>query len=248
MIVNLTILVFKKTPHVDFNDKNLDRVRFVKINYLTAVSQHITPKQCVDAAIDELTLVRNNQNIDFKIFNLSIINSITLKTHSISDNSFITKAFVDQFHINNERSRRHLGIDFYNEASDLVENNPNNILNDSKLMNSDSISFNRDPKSNNELTNKEPVDYSIGGGNILKCNQTLEICLKVSFGNDIYNLTKYDKIQITDTTILKDPKTCSYLLQNWNKKHNDKNNKGKIQNFIKSTKTNSATCYSGAEV
>ena len=37
-----------------------------------------------------------------------------------------------------------------------------------------------------------------------------------------------------------------YLLQNWNIKCNDKNNNGKIQNFIKSTKTDSPTGHSGA--
>ena len=38
-------------------------------------------------------------------------------------------------------------------------------------------------------------------------NQTLQNYLKVSVGNDIYNLTKYDKIQLTDITIIKTPNT-----------------------------------------
>ena len=59
-------------------------------------------------------------------------------------------------------------------------------------------------------------------------------------------MTKYDKIQITGTSIIKYPNTGGYLLQNWVIKCNDKNNNGKIQNFIKSTKTNSPTGYSGA--
>ena len=37
-----------------------------------------------------------------------------------------------------------------------------------------------------------------------------------------------------------------YLLQNWNIRCNDKNNNGKISNFIKSTKANSPTGGSGA--
>ena len=37
-----------------------------------------------------------------------------------------------------------------------------------------------------------------------------------------------------------------YLLQNWNIKSNDKNNDGKIKNFIRSTETNSSTSESGA--
>ena len=68
----------------------------------------------------------------------------------------------------------------------------------------------------------------------------------MSVGNDKYNLTNYNKIQITDTTIIKSPNNGGYLLQNWNIKCNDKNNNGKIKNFIKSTKTNSPTGENGA--
>ena len=39
--------------------------------------------------------------------------------------------------------------------------------------------------------------------------------------------------------------TGGYLLPYWKIICNDKNNNGKIQNFIKSTKTNSPTGYSG---
>ena len=44
---------------------------------------------------------------------------------------------------------------------------------------------------------------------------------------------------------MKYPNYGSYLLQNWNIKCNDKNDNGKIQNFIRSTKTNSPTGDSG---
>ena len=68
--------------------------------------------------------------------------------------------------------------------------------------------------------------------------------MKVSVGNNVYNLTKCDKIQIADTTIIKRPNTCGNLLRNWIIKCNDKNINGTIQNFMKSTKTNSPTGYS----
>ena len=45
---------------------------------------------------------------------------------------------------------------------------------------------------------------------------------------------------------MKTPNSGGYLLQNWVEKCNDKNNKGKIPNFIKSTTTNSSSVYSGA--
>ena len=54
------------------------------------------------------------------------------------------------------------------------------------------------------------------------------------------------KKQITDTTFIKNPNTGGYLLQNWVIKCKDRNNKGKIQNFKKSIKTNSPTYYSKA--
>ena len=111
----------------------------------------------------------------------------------------------------------------------------------------DSIAVNRNPNVDNELANKKYIDDSIAEGTIVRVNQTLQNYHKVSVGNDTYNLTKYDKIQITGTTIIKYPNTGGYLLQIWVIKCNDKNNNGKIQNFMKSTKTNSPTVYSGAE-
>ena len=82
---------------------------------------------------------------------------------------------------------------------------------------------------------------------ILRFNQTLSKYLEVSVGNDVYNLTKAYKIQLTDITIIKYPNSGGYLIQNWNIKCNDKNSAGKIQNFIRSTKTNSPAPDSGAE-
>ena len=72
-------------------------------------------------AVDESSIVRNNQDNDFNNYNLTNINSITLNTQAVKDNLVITKAYVDQFHQENERSRCDLGIDFYNESSDLVK-------------------------------------------------------------------------------------------------------------------------------
>ena len=38
----------RNNAHVDFNDKNLDNVRFVKVNSMPAVREHLTPKCYVD--------------------------------------------------------------------------------------------------------------------------------------------------------------------------------------------------------
>ena len=45
------------TADVDFNDKNLDNVRFNKMNKVPAVSHHLTHKHYVDNAIHDGTLV-----------------------------------------------------------------------------------------------------------------------------------------------------------------------------------------------
>ena len=66
-------------------------------------------------------MVRNIQDNDFINNNLTNINSITLNIKAVNDNQVITKAYVDQFHQENERSGRDLGIDFYDESSDILK-------------------------------------------------------------------------------------------------------------------------------
>ena len=108
-----------------------------------------------------------------------------------------------------------------------------------KVTNLDSVTVKRNPISDNELSCKNFVDDPIGGSTIVRFNQTLENNLKVSVGNDTYNLTKYGKKETTDTTITEFPNTRGYLLQQWNTKCNDKNNNN--TNFIRSSKTSSPT-------
>ena len=205
-------------------------------------------KTYIDHIIDELSLVRNNKDNDFSNDNLTNINSITLNKQAENDDEVITKAYVDQFHQENERSRRDLGIDFYNESSILVKNNQDNNLNDKELTNINSITVNNNPTDDNHVSNKKYVDDSIGEGTIVRFNQTLTNYLKVSIGNDIYNLTKYNKIQLSDVTVMKAANTGSSLMTYWKIICNDKNSNGKINNFIKSTKTNSPTGLSGATI
>ena len=93
---------------------------------------------------------------------------------------------------------------------------------------------------------KKYIDNELDKNTIVRFNQTLANYFKVSVGNVTYNLTEYNKIQITDTTKIISPNNGGYLLQNWVINCNDKNGNGKISNFIKSTKTNSPTGDSGA--
>ena len=237
--------IVKNTEHIDLNDRNITNARFIQVNQWPQSDSHLTAKLYVDTEIDQSSLVRNNQDNNFNNNNLTNINSITLNKQAENDNEVITKAYVDQFHQDNERSRRDVGLDFYNESSDLVKNNQDNNFNNNKLTNLDSITINRNPTSDNEVSNKKYIDDSIGEGTLLRFNQTLQNYLKVSLGNVIYNLTKYNKILLTDTTVMKAGNTGGYLLQNWNIRCNDKNGNGKISNFVRWTKTSSPSSDSG---
>ena len=208
--------------------------------------QDACSKNYVDNAINEVSLVRNNRDNDFGNYNLTNITSITLNKQAENDNEVITKAYVDQFHQENERSRRDLGIDFYNESSDLVKNNQDNNFNDNKLTNINSITINNNPTDENHVSNKKHIDDSIAEGTLLRFNQTLTNYLKVSVANDIYHLTKYGKNYVTDLTEMRAPNTGLCLLQRWKIICKDKYNNSKINNFIKSTKTQSPTENSGA--
>ena len=197
--------ILKNTVHIDLNDSNITNARFIQLNQWPQIDSHLTAKLYVDNAIDEPQLNRNNQDNDFTNNKLTRINNITLYTQAVDDNQVITKAYGDQFHQENERSRRDLGIDFYDDSSDLVKINQDNNLNDNKLTNFYSITVDRNPTSGNELSTEKYIDDELDKNTILRFNRTLENCLKVSVGNDIYNLTIYDKIQITDTIIRKTP-------------------------------------------
>ena len=194
--------IIQNSEHIDLNDRNITNAKFIQVNQLTQIDSHSTANLYVDKSIDEPSLVRNNQDNDFNNFNLTIINSITLKTQAVNDNQVTTKPYVDQFHNDNERSRRDLGLDIYDESKDLVKNNQDNDLNYNKLTNKNSITVNRNPSSDNEFVNKKYIDDDeLDKNTILKFNQTLTKYLKVSVGNNTINLTKYNKIQLTDTTI-----------------------------------------------
>ena len=156
------------------------------------------------------------------------------------------KAYVDQFHQENERSRRDVGLDSYNESNDLVKNNQDNDFNDNKLTNINSITINNNPADNDHVSNKKYVDDLIGEGTLLRFNQTVQKYLKVSVGGDIYHLTKYNKIKLTNETVLRYPNAGSYLLPLWRIVCSDRNGNGKQNIFIKSSKTSSPTADCGA--
>ena len=129
-------------------------------------------------------------------FKLDEQDFIVLKSSLTSPKTIIeipTKLYVDSLH-ENKRNRWDLSTVF---------NDQDNEFGNNKLTNLDSITVNRKPTSDNDLSNKKFVDDSIGEGTIVRFNQTLQNYLEDCVGNGTYNKTKYDKIQITDTTIYK---------------------------------------------
>ena len=91
-------------------------------------------------------------------------------------------------------------------TTNQVKNTQDKDFNDKKLTNIDSITVNRDPTSDNELTNKKYIDDELDKNTIFRFNPTLQNYLKISFGNDTYNLTKYDKMQLSDVAEFRYPK------------------------------------------
>ena len=103
-------------------NRNITNARFTQVNQLPPqIDSHLAAKLYVDNSIDEPSIVRNNQDNDFKNYNLSNTSSIALNTQAVNDNQVVTKAYVDQFHNDNERTRRNLGLHFYDESIDLVK-------------------------------------------------------------------------------------------------------------------------------
>ena len=224
--------IVKNNAHIDLKDSVITNARFIQVNQLPQIDSHLTAKLYVDNSIDETSLLRLDPNETLDLDNQDSILLNSSLTSPVKIIEIPTKAYIDGLHDEIERNRRDLGIDFYDESSNLVKNNQDNNFNDNKITNINSITINKNPSSDNEVSNKKYIDDELYKNTIVRFNQTLQNYLKVSVGNDTYNLTKYNKIQITDTTIIIYPNTGGYLLQKWLIKCNDKNNSGKIQNFI----------------
>ena len=91
------------------NDRVIANARFIQVNQLPQIDSPLTAKLYVDISIDEPSLVGNNQDNEYKNHNLTNILSITLIKQAENDNEVITKRYVDQFHQENEQSRRDVG-------------------------------------------------------------------------------------------------------------------------------------------
>ena len=57
--------IVKNTEHIDLNDRNITNARFIQVNQMPQIDSHLTAKLYVDNAVDESSLVRNNQDNGF---------------------------------------------------------------------------------------------------------------------------------------------------------------------------------------
>ena len=63
----------------------------------------------------------------------------------------------------------------------------------------------------------------------------------VSIGYNVFNLAKYGRKQIIDTTIKKTGNSIGHFLPSWKLESNDISSAGKFTSFIRATKSNSPT-------
>ena len=211
----------------DIDLKNQYRIRNLPdpISIGEAVS-----KNYADKLFNDSSIVKNSAHIDLNDRNITNARFIQVNQLPQTDSHSTAKLYVDN------------SID----ESSLVRNNQDNNFNDNKLTNINPITINNNPTDNNHVSNKKYIDDELDKNTIVRFNQTLTNYLKITVGNDTYNLTKYNKIQIIDTTEIRYPNIGNDLLQKWTIKCNNKNNQSILTYFLKSTKTNSPTGNSGA--
>ena len=188
--------IIGNNTYIVFNDKNLDNVRFVKVNSFPANPKHFTAKNYVDQTlayrVHEPSLLRLDPTEKLE---LDKQNSIVLDFNLTSPKTIMelpNKSYVNSLH-ESSRNRRDLSSVFNDQDNEVDNNN---------LTNLDSVTVSRDPSLDNEISTKKYIDNELDKNTTVRFCQTLQNYLKVSVGSDTYNFTKFDKIQITDTTWL----------------------------------------------
>ena len=179
------------------NDRNITNARFIQVNQWPQIDSHSTPKLYVDNSFNDPSIIKNTDNVDLIKENLDNVRWVNVNKMSpplgehlipiiyLERVSYDIRSNIDNLHEIN-RKRRDLTTVF-NDQDNEFENNI--------LTNLDSITVKRNPTLDNELSNKKYIDDELNKNTIVRFNQTLENYLKVSVGNDTYNLTKYNKIQ-----------------------------------------------------
>ena len=232
--------ILKHTAHVDFNDKNPEKVRFVEVNSMSAVVEHLTAKYYDDRAIcnsvDESSLWRLNPDEKNEIRWTRFYNFIFFLTSPKTIIETATKTRLDSLS-ENDGNRLDLSALFVD---------PDNLVDIIMLNNLDSITVNRNPNTDYELSHKTHVDVDLDRNTIFRFNQSPQKYLKVTLGNNKYSRTLFDRFQIPDATINEYLNRRWDLLQQWKKECNYKNGNGKIATFVKSSLSTTPTGSTGA--
>ena len=98
-----------------------------------------------------------------------------------------------------------------------------NVFNENKKINLDSIVVNRDPSSDNELSTKNYIENELDKNTMSRFNQILGRYLEVSVGNDAFSLAEYDKRHLKDVTEVGSPNKCdSFFIRMENQKFKQK--------------------------
>ena len=172
----------------------------------------IPTKNYVDNKFNDPSIIKNTDHVDFNGKYIDKVRWSKVNEMSEAPNDLVAKLYVEDAlrdtlgYVNelheSSRNRRDLSSVF-NDQDNEVDNN--------KLTNLDSVTVNRNPNLDNELANKKYIDDELDKNTVLRFNQLLENYLKGSIGKNTYNLSKYNKIQIADTTEIVFPNIGSDL-------------------------------------
>ena len=151
--------------------------------------QDACTKNYADNLFNDPTIVKNDAHIDLNDRNITNGRFIQVNQMPQIDSHLTAKLYVDN------------SID----ESSLVRNTRDNNFNNKKLTNINSITINNNPTEDDQVSNRKYVDDQLDKNTIVRFNQTLKNYLKISVGNDIYKLTKYNKVLLTDITEIRFP-------------------------------------------
>ena len=114
--------IMKNTNHIDFNDKNLDNVRFIEVNRFPAIPEHLTAKiylyNALSYSVDEWSFLTIHPEEKLNLYEQdSIIPNSTL-TSSNTRIELPTKNYVDSLH--ESSNRRDLSSVFNHRDNEFV--------------------------------------------------------------------------------------------------------------------------------
>ena len=174
-------IFIRNIAHIDWNDRNNTKARYIQVNQMPQFNSHLTAKLYVDKKFNDPSIFKNRDHVDFNDKNLDNVEWTKVKKMPKIEEHLTPKLYVDRF-IHDIRSY----VDGLHEiirnrrGLSSVFNDQDNEFDNNKLTILDSVTVNRNPSSDNEVSNKKYVDDSIGEGTLLRFNSTLQKYLKVT--------------------------------------------------------------------